>query len=177
MTEPEVAGSDPTDIRTTARRAGDGWVINGHKWFVSGAIGASVCLTLVRTDDGPDRSRRLSIVLVPMNAAGVKIIRRIPVFGRAAGAGHCEVRFDNCRVGADALLGGVGMGFKIAQDRLGPGRIHHCMRAIGMAERARTGVPTCGEPAARRRRAGLFWTDSARPWTSWHQTDRRSHWH
>jgi acyl-CoA dehydrogenase len=136
MTEPEVASSDPTDIRTAARRDGDGWVINGHKWFVSGAIGASVCMTIVRTDDGPDRSRRLSIVLVPMNVAGVKIIRRIPVFGRSAGAGHCEVRFNNCRVGADALLGSVGMGFQIAQDRLGPGRIHHCMRAVGMAERA-----------------------------------------
>lgn len=136
MTEPEVASSDPASIRTTARRDGEGWVINGHKWFVSGAIGASVCVTMVRTDDGPDRHQRLSVVLVPMDAPGVKIIRRVPVFGRSAGPGHCEVRFEDCRVGAEALLGGVGMGFQIAQDRLGPGRMHHCMRAIGLAERA-----------------------------------------
>jgi acyl-CoA dehydrogenase len=136
MTEPEAAGSDPTSIRTTAHKDDKDWVINGHKWFVSGAIGASMCVTMARTDAGPDRHRRLSGVLVPMDAPGVKIVRRVPVFGRSAGPGHCEVRFDDCRVGADALLGDVGMGFQIAQDRLGPGRIHHCMRAIGLAERA-----------------------------------------
>jgi acyl-CoA dehydrogenase len=154
MTEPEVASSDPTDLRTTARRHGDGWVVNGRKWFVSGAIGASVCLTMVRTDDSPDRHRRLSVVLVPMSADGVKVIRRIPVFGHSAGPGHCEIQFDNCRVGADALLGDVGMGFRIAQDRLGPGRIHHCMRAIGLAERALE--LTCQRAVSRRHGDGAL---------------------
>jgi len=136
LTEPEVASSDPTGIRTVARRDDDGWVIDGHKWFASGAVGASLCIAMVRTDDGPERHRRLSALLVPMDADGLEIVRSVPVFGHTAGPGHGELRFSECRVGHDALLGEVGEGFAIAQDRLGPGRIHHCMRQIGAAERA-----------------------------------------
>lgn len=136
LTEPEVASSDPTGIRTVARRDEDGWVIDGHKWFATGAVGASLCVAMVRTDEGGERHRRLSVLLVPMDADGVEIVRNVPVFGHSTGPGHCELRFDGCRVGHDALLGEVGEGFAIAQDRLGPGRIHHCMRQIGAAERA-----------------------------------------
>jgi len=136
LTEPEVASSDPTGIRTVARRDGDGWVIDGHKWFATGAVGASLCVAMVRTGDDGERHRRLSVLLVPMDAEGLEVVRRVPVFGHDSGPGHCELRFDGCRVGEDALLGEVGQGFAIAQDRLGPGRIHHCMRQIGAAERA-----------------------------------------
>jgi len=136
MTEPDVASSDPTGLQTVARRDGDGWAIDGRKWFVTGAVGASVCITMVRTADGGERHRRLSALLVPMDADGLELVRRVPVFGHDTGPGHCELRFDGCRVGDDALLGEVGQGFAIAQDRLGPGRIHHCMRQIGAAERA-----------------------------------------
>ena len=136
LTEPEVASSDPTAISTLARREGDEWVINGHKWFATGAVGASVCVTMVRTADDGDPHRRLSVLLVPMDAEGLELVRRVPVFGHTAGPGHCELKFNDCRVGPEALLGEVGDGFAIAQDRLGPGRIHHCMRQIGAAERA-----------------------------------------
>jgi acyl-CoA dehydrogenase len=136
LTEPDVASSDPTGIQTVARRDGDGWAIEGRKWFVSGAVGASLCILMVRTAEQGDRHRRLSVLLVPMDAPGVEMVRRVPVFGHATGPGHGELRFDRCRVGSDALLGEVGDGFQIAQDRLGPGRIHHCMRQIGAAERA-----------------------------------------
>jgi acyl-CoA dehydrogenase len=136
LTEPEVVSSDPTGILTTARRDGDGWVIDGHKWFISGAVGAQLCIAMVATDREAERHRRLSVLLVPMDAPGLEVVRRVPLFGHDAGPGHCELRFDGCRVGADALLGEEGGGFQIAQDRLGPGRIHHCMRQIGAAERA-----------------------------------------
>jgi acyl-CoA dehydrogenase len=136
LTEPDVASSDPTGIQTAARRDGDGWVIEGRKWFVSGAVGASLCVLMARTAEQGDRHRRLSVLLVPMDAPGVEMVRRVPVFGHATGPGHGELRFDRCRVGSDSLLGEVGDGFQIAQDRLGPGRIHHCMRQIGAAERA-----------------------------------------
>jgi acyl-CoA dehydrogenase len=136
MTEPEVASSDPTGLQTVARRDGDGWEIEGRKWFVTGAVAASLCLVMARTDEQGERHRRLSVLLVPMDAPGVEIVRRVPVFGHAGGPGHCELRFNGCRVGPDALLGEVGDGFQIAQDRLGPGRIHHCMRQIGAGERA-----------------------------------------
>jgi acyl-CoA dehydrogenase len=136
LTEPDVASSDPTAIQTVARRDGDGWAIEGRKWFVSGAVGASLCILMARTAEQGDRHRRLSVLLVPMNAPGVEIVRRVSVFGHATGPGHGELRFDGCRVSSDALLGELGDGFQIAQDRLGPGRIHHCMRQIGAAERA-----------------------------------------
>lgn len=136
MTEPDVASSDPTGLETVARRDGDGWVIDGQKWFATGAVGASLCVAMVRTADDGERHRRLSVLLVPMDADGLEVVRRVPVFGHETGPGHCELRFEGCRVGGDALLGEVGQGFSIAQDRLGPGRIHHCMRQIGAAERA-----------------------------------------
>jgi acyl-CoA dehydrogenase len=154
MTEPEVASSDPTEIQTTARLDGNEWVVHGHKWFISGAVGAAVCVTVVRTGEDCHRHRRLSVFLVPMDAPGVHIVRRVSSFGHAAGPGHCEIRFEQCRVGHDALLGDVGMGFQIAQDRLGPGRIHHCMRAIGAAERALE--MTCERALTRPHRHGVL---------------------
>ncbi|MFI9503987.1 acyl-CoA dehydrogenase family protein [Nocardia sp. NPDC052566] len=136
MTEPEVASSDPTGIQTMARRAGDDWIINGHKWFISNAAGAQLCVVLACSDPGADPHLRGTMFLVPMDTPGLEIVRRIPIFGHAGGPGHAELRFHDVRVSADAVLGQPGAGFLIAQDRLGPGRIHHCMRSIGWAERA-----------------------------------------
>ncbi len=136
MTEPEVAGSDPTTLRTRAVKDGKHWVINGHKWFTSGAIGASVAIVMAVTDPDAQPHLRASMILVPIDAPGFNLIRPVPVMGHAGGGGHCEIRYEDCRVPAANLLGERGTGFVIAQDRLGPGRIHHCMRAIGGAERA-----------------------------------------
>ena len=136
MTEPEVAGSDPTLLRTRATRAGDQWVIEGHKWFTSGAIGASVAIVMAVTDPDAAPHLRASMILVPIDTPGLDIVRPVPVMGHAGGGGHCEIRYRDCRVPAEDVLGPVGSGFVIAQARLGPGRIHHCMRAIGGAERA-----------------------------------------
>jgi acyl-CoA dehydrogenase len=136
MTEPEVAGSDPTLIRTRAVRDGDQWVIDGHKWFTSGAIGASVAIVMAVTDPDAESHLRASMILVPIDTPGLNIVRPVPVMGHTGGGGHCEIRYENCRVPAENVLGPVGGGFMIAQARLGPGRIHHCMRAIGGAERA-----------------------------------------
>ena len=136
MTEPEVAGSDPTLLRTRAVRDGDSWVLNGHKWFTSGAVGASIAIVMVVTDPDAPRHRRASMILVPIDTPGFNLIRPVPVMGHAGGGGHCEIRYEDCRVPAANLLGPESGGFEIAQARLGPGRIHHCMRAIGGAERA-----------------------------------------
>ena len=136
MTEPEVAGSDPTLLRTRAVRDGDHWVIDGHKWFTSGAIGASVAIVMTVTDPEAAPHLRASMIVVPIDTSGLNIVRPVPVMGHAGGGGHCEIRYEGCRVPAANLLGPVGGGFAIAQARLGPGRIHHCMRAIGGAERA-----------------------------------------
>src|SRR5438876_3520767 len=136
MTEPEVAGSDPTLLRTRAVRDGDHWVINGHKWFTSGAIGASVAIVMTVTNPDAAPHLRASMILVPIDTPELNLIRPVPVMGHAGGGGHCEIRYEGCRVPAANLLGPVGGGFAIAQARLGPGRIHHCMRAIGGAERA-----------------------------------------
>jgi acyl-CoA dehydrogenase len=136
MTEPEVAGSDPTLLRTRAVRDGDHWVINGHKWFTSGAIGASVAIVMTVTNPDAEPHLRASMILVPIDAPGFNLIRPVPVMGHTGGGGHCEIRYEDCRVPAANLLGPEGAGFLIAQARLGPGRIHHCMRAIGAAERA-----------------------------------------
>src|SRR6059058_309439 len=136
MTEPEVAGSDPTLLRTRAVRDGKHWVINGHKWFTSGAIGASVAIVMTVTNPDNAPHLRASMILVPTDAPGFNLIRPVPVMGHAGGGGHCEIRYEDCRVPAENLLGPEGAGFMIAQARLGPGRIHHCMRAIGAAERA-----------------------------------------
>jgi acyl-CoA dehydrogenase len=136
MTEPETAGSDPTGLATQAELEGDEWVINGHKWFTSGAVGASLAIAMVVTDPDAAPHKRASMILVPTDAPGFNLIRPVPVMGHDGGPGHCEIRYEDCRVPANSLLGERGAGFKIAQDRLGPGRIHHCMRAIGGAERA-----------------------------------------
>jgi acyl-CoA dehydrogenase len=136
MTEPEVAGSDPTTLQTRAELEGDEWVINGHKWFTSGAVGAELAIAMVVTDPDAHPYARASMILVPTDAPGFNLIRPIPVMGHDGGPGHCEIRYVDCRVPASNLLGEQGQGFVIAQDRLGPGRIHHCMRAIGTAERA-----------------------------------------
>ena len=136
MTEPEVSGSDPTTLQTSAVLDGDEWVINGHKWFTSGAVGADLAIAMVVTDPDAHPYARASMILVPTDAPGFDLVRPISVMGHDRGPGHCEIRYEDCRVPAANLLGPQQAGFVIAQDRLGPGRIHHCMRAIGTAERA-----------------------------------------
>jgi acyl-CoA dehydrogenase len=136
MTEPNTSGSDPTGLATTAELDGDEWVINGHKWFTSGAVGASVAIAMVVTDPDAAPHKRASMILVPTETPGFNLIRPVPVMGHDGGPGHCEIRYEDCRVPASSTLGERGAGFKIAQDRLGPGRIHHCMRAVGGAQRA-----------------------------------------
>ncbi len=135
MTEPEVSGADPTGLRTLAVRDGDEWVINGHKWFTSGAIGAAFAIAMVVTNPKGAPHERASMIIVPTDAPGFNIVRPVSVMGHTAGGGHCEVEYADCRVPAENLLGPHNGGFAVAQARLGPGRIHHCMRAIGMAER------------------------------------------
>ncbi len=115
---------------------GDHWVINGHKWFTSGAVGAEFAIAMVVTDPDAAQYARASMILVPIDNPGFNLVRPVSVMGHDGGPGHCEVRYEDCRVPASNLLGERGAGFVVAQDRLGPGRIHHCMRAIGSAERA-----------------------------------------
>ena len=136
MTEPEVAGSDPTGLRTTAVRDNDDWVINGHKWFISGAIGSAFAIVMAVTEVRADSHSRSSMILVPTDTPGFNIIRAVPVMGSGGIGGHCEIRFEDCRVPVANLLGEFGRGFKLAQARLGPGRIQHCMRWIGAAQRS-----------------------------------------
>ncbi|MDJ0788879.1 MAG: acyl-CoA dehydrogenase family protein [Myxococcota bacterium] len=139
MTEPAVASSDATNMEATCEVVGDEVVINGLKWWTSGA-GDPRCRFLIFmgvTDPGAARHQRHSMVIVPMDAKGVEIVRMLPVFGHLGEPhGHAEIRFDDVRVPVTNLIAGPGRGFEIAQGRLGPGRIHHCMRAIGAAERA-----------------------------------------
>jgi acyl-CoA dehydrogenase len=136
MTEPETSGSDPTQLRTRAVRDGDDYVINGHKWFTSNAIGSSFAIAMVVTNPDAPSHKRASMIIVPTNAPGFDLVRAVPVMGHAGGGGHCEIYYKDCRVPVTNLLGNDGDGFAIAQARLGPGRIHHCMRNIGVAERA-----------------------------------------
>ncbi len=136
MTEPEVSGSDPTLLQARGELDGEEWVIDGHKWFTSGAVGAELAIAMVVTDPDAPPYARASMICVPTDNPGFNLVRPIPVMGHDKGPGHCEIRYDGCRVPKENLLGERGAGFAIAQDRLGPGRIHHCMRAIGTAERA-----------------------------------------
>jgi acyl-CoA dehydrogenase len=138
MTEPAVASSDATNIETRIERDGDEYVINGRKWWTTGALHPHlrVFILMGKTDPSADRHRQQSMVLVPADAPGVQVLRNLPVFGYAHSEGHGEVLFEDVRVPVTNILGEEGGGFAIAQARLGPGRIHHAMRTIGLAERA-----------------------------------------
>jgi acyl-CoA dehydrogenase len=138
MTEPEVASSDATNITTRITRDGDDYVINGRKWWITGAADTRCQLFIVmgKTDPTAETHRQQSMILVPRGAPGLTIERNLPIFGYNDQHGHCEIEFRDVRVPASSLLANEGDGFLISQARLGPGRIHHAMRAIGMAERA-----------------------------------------
>lgn len=160
MTEPDSPGSNPIILETTAVRDGDDYVINGHKWFTSAADGAAFAIVMAVTDPKAEPHRRASQIIVPTTTAGFQMVRNISVMGETGGgwASHAEVRYEDVRVPVSNRLGDEGAGFTIAQSRLGPGRIHHCMRWIGICERSldilckrairRELAP--GEPLARR---------------------------
>jgi len=138
MTEPDVASSDARNISTSIVRVGNDYVINGRKWWTTGAMDprCQILILMGVTDPDADSNHRQSMVLVPINTPGVTIVRNLSVFGYVDQHGHAEILFENVKVPLTNLIGAQGSGFEIAQARLGPGRIHHCMRAIGMAERA-----------------------------------------
>ncbi|MDY7105509.1 MAG: acyl-CoA dehydrogenase family protein [Actinomycetota bacterium] len=137
MTEPDAAGSDPRSLKTTARRDGDEWVINGHKWFTSNGMKADFFIVMCRTEDvegGADRNAAMTQIIVPADTPGVNIVRGINVWGRESD--HCEIIYDDVRVPLDNALGDRGTGHQAAQDRLGAGRVYHCMNSIGAMWRA-----------------------------------------
>jgi acyl-CoA dehydrogenase len=137
MTEPAPgAGSDPSLLATSAERRGDRWVINGRKWFISGADGAAFAICMARTDDRIDGRRGATMFLVDAGNPGFRVLRRIGGLDHMAPGGHCEVLFEECEVSEDAVLGAVGEGFRYAQVRLAPARLTHCMRWLGVAQRA-----------------------------------------
>jgi alkylation response protein AidB-like acyl-CoA dehydrogenase len=138
MTEPEVPGSNPTWLLTTARRDGDDYVIDGHKWFTSAADGAAFAIVMAVTAPDAPPHARASLIIVPTDTPGFELVRNIPVMGEpgAGHSSHAEIRYTGCRVPQSNRVGAEGAGFALAQERLGPGRIHHCMRWIGICERA-----------------------------------------
>jgi alkylation response protein AidB-like acyl-CoA dehydrogenase len=138
MTEPEFAGSNPTRLATTATQVGDEYVLDGHKWFTTGAEGSAFCIVMAVTNSDAAPHARASMIVVPTDTPGFRLIRNIPVFGEAGSgwASHAEIRFEQCRVPMANRIGAEGDGFRLAQERLGPGRIHHCMRWVGIAEKA-----------------------------------------
>jgi acyl-CoA dehydrogenase len=137
MTEPETSGSDPTGLACRAVRDGDEWVINGRKWWTTNALGAAVAIVMTVTDPEEKPHSRATMLLVPTDAPGFNLVRPLSNMGHVEGPGHWEIAYEDCRVPVEiGTLNEVGSGFKVAQDRLGPGRIHHCMRLIGVAERA-----------------------------------------
>jgi acyl-CoA dehydrogenase len=162
MSEPDVASSDATNIQTTILRDGDHYVINGRKWFITGAAHPNCALAIVMgasdADANADPHRRHSMAIVAMDAPGVEVVRNIPVMHHLAPEGHCEMVFRNVRVPVDALLGAPGAGFALAQARLGPGRVHHCMRTIGQCELA---LEMMCERALERRAFGKYLGDFA----------------
>ena len=170
MSEPDVASSDPTNLGTRIVRDGEHWVVNGRKWFITGAAHPNCRLAIVMgvsdaAADAPAHGRH-SLLLVPMDAPGVEIVRNIPVMQHQAIDGHCEIVFRNVRVPADQLLGAPGQGFAMAQARLGPGRVHHCMRTIGQCELA---LELMAERALERMAFGRHLSDFAnvQEWIAW----------
>jgi acyl-CoA dehydrogenase len=164
MSEPDVASSDPTNLQTTVRRDGDGLVLNGRKWFITGAAHpACRVLVVMARNEGEaggedDPHHRHSLVLVPMGTPGLTVVRNISVVHHHAPEGHCEIVLRQVRVPADHLLGGWGEGFAMAQARLGPGRVHHCMRTMGQCELA---LELAAERALERRTFGRALSDHA----------------
>lgn len=138
MTEPEFAGSNPVNMGTTAMREGDKYVINGHKWFTTAADGAAFAIVMAVSEPGASAYERASMLLVPADTPGFHLVRNISIMGESGGGylSHAEIEYVNCIVPASNLIGKPGNGFALAQERLGPGRIHHCMRWIGICERA-----------------------------------------
>lgn len=138
MSERDVASSDPTQLRATAKRDGDGWILSGEKWFITGAMGAAFAIVVARSEDDADVDPRArhSLFLVDAANPGWQVVREIPVMGTEGPGGHCEVLLNDCRIGPDALLGRSGEGFSLSQVRLGPARLAHAMRWIGVAQRA-----------------------------------------
>jgi alkylation response protein AidB-like acyl-CoA dehydrogenase len=138
MTEPGNSGANPLMLETRAEKDGDGWRLNGRKWFTTGADGAAFCIVMAVSDPGAPPHGRASLYIVPTDAPGYRLLRNTPVMGDAGGDlfSHGELAFEDCRVGAESLLGTRGEGFRLAQSRLGPGRIHHCMRWLGICDRA-----------------------------------------
>ncbi len=162
MTEPDVASSDATNIRTSIRREGDEYVINGRKWFISNAAHPhcriAILMGVSNEDENAPRHARHSMILVPMDAPGVTVVRNIPIMSHVSPDGHCEMLFKNVRVPVTNLLGEEGAGFAMAQARLGPGRIHHCMRTIGQCEVA---LELMCDRALERRTFGKYLADFA----------------